>query len=123
MLIQIGLQRLEDFPVPLWLALFVEGTRFTPAKLLAAQEYAAANGLHVPRNVLVPRTKVSCLCCCHEFIPCTISECFHLQKVVLKLLTLVWSGTPFHSLCNDDQLSQQYANSGPARESCTTLLL
>lgn len=60
MLIQVGLKRLEDFPLPLWLALFVEGTRFTPAKLLAAQEYAAANSLHIPRNVLVPRTKVSC---------------------------------------------------------------
>ncbi|XP_078175629.1 1-acyl-sn-glycerol-3-phosphate acyltransferase PLS1-like isoform X2 [Carex rostrata] len=56
--LKVGLKRLEDFPLPLWLALFVEGTRFTPAKLLAAQEYAAANGLHIPRNVLVPRTKV-----------------------------------------------------------------
>lgn len=41
------------------MALFVEGTRFTKGKLLAAQEYAAKAGLRVPRNVLVPRTKVS----------------------------------------------------------------
>ena len=56
--IQSGLQRLRDFPLPFWLALFVEGTRFTQAKLLAAQEYAASTGLSVPRNVLIPRTKV-----------------------------------------------------------------
>lgn len=55
---QSGLQRLKDFPQPFWLALFVEGTRFTQAKLLAAQEYAASTGLPIPRNVLIPRTKV-----------------------------------------------------------------
>ncbi|KAJ4706448.1 1-acyl-sn-glycerol-3-phosphate acyltransferase [Melia azedarach] len=52
-----GLQRLRDYPQPFWLALFVEGTRFTQAKLLAAQEYAASTGLPIPRNVLIPRTK------------------------------------------------------------------
>jgi len=55
---QSGLQQLRDFPLPFWLALFVEGTRFTQAKLLAAQEYATSTGLPVPRNVLIPRTKV-----------------------------------------------------------------
>lgn len=57
-MLQLGLQRLRDFPQPFWLALFVEGTRFTQAKLLAAQEYASSTGLPVPRNVLIPRTKV-----------------------------------------------------------------
>ncbi|XP_019154454.1 PREDICTED: 1-acyl-sn-glycerol-3-phosphate acyltransferase 2-like isoform X1 [Ipomoea nil] len=52
-----GLKRLQDYPLPFWLALFVEGTRFTQAKLLAAQEYAASTGLPIPRNVLIPRTK------------------------------------------------------------------
>nr|GEV20402.1 1-acyl-sn-glycerol-3-phosphate acyltransferase 2 [Tanacetum cinerariifolium] len=52
-----GLQRLKDYPQPFWLALFVEGTRFTQAKLLAAQEYASSMGMPVPRNVLIPRTK------------------------------------------------------------------
>ena len=56
--LQTGIQWLKDFPRPFWLALFVEGTRFTQAKLLAAQEYAASTGLPVPRNVLIPRTKV-----------------------------------------------------------------
>ncbi|CAA2983093.1 1-acyl-sn-glycerol-3-phosphate acyltransferase 2-like [Olea europaea subsp. europaea] len=55
--LKAGLQRLRDFPRPFWLALFVEGTRFTQAKLLAAQEYAASAGIPVPRNVLIPRTK------------------------------------------------------------------
>ncbi|CAI9779464.1 unnamed protein product [Fraxinus pennsylvanica] len=55
--LKAGLQRLRDFPQPFWLALFVEGTRFTQAKLLAAQEYAASAGIPVPRNVLIPRTK------------------------------------------------------------------
>ncbi|KAM1415456.1 hypothetical protein ACFX2I_007104 [Malus domestica] len=50
-------RRLEDFPGPFWLALFVEGTRFTQAKLMVAQEFAASRGLPIPRNVLLPRTK------------------------------------------------------------------
>lgn len=59
--LQSGFEHLKDFPLPFWLALFVEGTRFTQAKLLAAQEYAASAGLPIPRNVLVPRTKVKIL--------------------------------------------------------------
>ena len=57
-MLQSGFQQLKDFPRPLWLALYVEGTRFTKAKLLAAQEFAASKGLPIPRNVLIPRTKV-----------------------------------------------------------------
>ncbi|XP_057999786.1 1-acyl-sn-glycerol-3-phosphate acyltransferase 2 isoform X1 [Hevea brasiliensis] len=66
-----GLQRLKDFPRPFWLALFVEGTRFTQAKLLAAQEYAASEGLPIPRNVLIPRTKgfVSAVSNMRSFVP------------------------------------------------------
>lgn len=56
---QSGFKRLANFPMPFWLALFVEGTRFTKAKLQAAQEFAMAKGLPVPRNVLLPRTKVT----------------------------------------------------------------
>eukprot|EP01018_Ginkgo_biloba_P000802 Gb_24082 [translate_table: standard] len=66
-----GLQQLKDFPRPFWLALFVEGTRFTRAKLHAAQEYAASAGLPVPRNVLIPRTKgfVSAVSNLRSFVP------------------------------------------------------
>lgn len=55
---QAGFENLRDFPTPFWLAVFVEGTRFTQAKLVAAQEYAIEAKLPVPRNVLIPRTKV-----------------------------------------------------------------
>ncbi|RLM99066.1 1-acyl-sn-glycerol-3-phosphate acyltransferase PLS1 [Panicum miliaceum] len=55
--IKWGLQRLKDSPRSFWLALFVEGTRITPAKLLAAQEYATSKGLPYPTNLLIPRTK------------------------------------------------------------------
>ncbi|GAB4843835.1 1-acyl-sn-glycerol-3-phosphate acyltransferase 2 [Ancistrocladus abbreviatus] len=66
-----GLQRLQDYPLPFWLALFVEGTRFTQAKLLAAQEYASSTGLPVPRNLLIPRTKgfVSAVSHMRSFVP------------------------------------------------------
>nr|AGO14579.1 A-class lysophosphatidate acyltransferase 2 isoform 1 [Echium pitardii] len=66
-----GLQRLKDFPQPFWVALFVEGTRFTQAKLLAAQEYATSTGLPVPRNVLIPRTKgfVTAVSHMRSFVP------------------------------------------------------
>lgn len=57
--LQSGFRRLEDFPMPFWLALFVEGTRFTQPKLALSQHYAASKGLPVPRNVLIPRTKVN----------------------------------------------------------------
>ncbi|KAK9928711.1 hypothetical protein M0R45_025834 [Rubus argutus] len=71
-----GFQRLEDFPMPLWLALFVEGTRFTQSKLMAAQEYAASRGLPIPRNVLLPRTKgfVSAVSHMRSFVP-AIYDC------------------------------------------------
>ncbi|XP_064936928.1 1-acyl-sn-glycerol-3-phosphate acyltransferase PLS1 isoform X2 [Musa acuminata AAA Group] len=70
-ILTLGLQHLKDFPRPFWLALFVEGTRFTPAKLIAAQEYAASQGLPIPRNVLIPRTKgfVSAVSIMRPFVP------------------------------------------------------
>ncbi|KAK2967438.1 hypothetical protein RJ640_022370, partial [Escallonia rubra] len=66
-----GLQQLCDFPQPFWLALFPEGTRFTRANLVAAQEYAASAGLPVPRNVLIPRTKgfVAAVSHLRSFVP------------------------------------------------------
>ncbi|GAB2295528.1 1-acyl-sn-glycerol-3-phosphate acyltransferase 2 [Dionaea muscipula] len=69
--LKLGLQRLKDYPLPFWLALFVEGTRFTQAKLLAAQEYATSAGLPVPRNVLIPRTKgfVTAVSHMRSFVP------------------------------------------------------
>ncbi|KAK6124644.1 hypothetical protein DH2020_041616 [Rehmannia glutinosa] len=48
----------KGFPRPFWLALLLRVLASTQAKLLAAQEYASSTGLPVPRNVLIPRTKV-----------------------------------------------------------------
>ncbi|KAL9260504.1 1-acyl-sn-glycerol-3-phosphate acyltransferase 2-like protein [Drosera capensis] len=74
-----GFEQLRDFPFPFWLALFVEGTRFTQGKLLAAQQYAISRGLPIPRNVLLPRTKgfVSAVKGMRSFVPvlydCTVA--------------------------------------------------
>ncbi|KAJ6299448.1 hypothetical protein OIU76_020419 [Salix suchowensis] len=69
--LQTGFEQLADFPMPFWLALFVEGTRFTQAKLQVAQEFAASRGLPVPKNVLIPRTKgfVSAVTHLRSFVP------------------------------------------------------
>ncbi|XP_049394102.1 1-acyl-sn-glycerol-3-phosphate acyltransferase 2 [Solanum stenotomum] len=77
-----GLQRLSDYPLPFWLALFVEGTRFTQAKLLAAQEYAASAGLPVPRNVLIPRTKgfVTAVSHMRSFVPAIYDATIRIPK-------------------------------------------
>ncbi|XP_030487976.2 1-acyl-sn-glycerol-3-phosphate acyltransferase 3 isoform X2 [Cannabis sativa] len=78
-ILKSGFQRLEDFPMPFWLALFVEGTRFTQQKLAVAQHYATARGLPVPKNVLIPRTKgfVSAVSHMRSFVPaiydCTVA--------------------------------------------------
>jgi 1-acyl-sn-glycerol-3-phosphate acyltransferase len=56
---QIGrtFARLVKDKVPIHLVSFAEGTRLTPAKLEAAQAYAAEHGLEVPRHTLIPRSK------------------------------------------------------------------
>ncbi|XP_028757109.1 1-acyl-sn-glycerol-3-phosphate acyltransferase 3-like [Neltuma alba] len=75
-------EQLEDFPMPLWLALFVEGTRFTESKLLSAQEFAVSKGLPIPRNVLVPRTKgfVSAVAGTRTFIEAIYDFTFAIPK-------------------------------------------
>ncbi|XP_020223122.1 1-acyl-sn-glycerol-3-phosphate acyltransferase 3 isoform X2 [Cajanus cajan] len=71
-----GFMHLEHMPLPFWLALFVEGTRFTQTKLLQAQEFAASKGLPIPRNVLIPRTKgfVTAVANLRGFVP-AIYDC------------------------------------------------
>ncbi|KAJ9543779.1 hypothetical protein OSB04_023486 [Centaurea solstitialis] len=80
--LKTGLRNLKDYPQPFWLALFVEGTRFTKAKLLAAQEFASSNGLPVPRNVLIPRTKgfVTSVSQMRSFVPAIIDMTVALPK-------------------------------------------
>ncbi|MBK8014782.1 MAG: acyltransferase [Deltaproteobacteria bacterium] len=43
--------------IPMFLVSFLEGTRRTPKKHLAAQAFAKARGLRCPEHVLVPKTK------------------------------------------------------------------
>nr|XP_043633592.1 1-acyl-sn-glycerol-3-phosphate acyltransferase 2-like [Erigeron canadensis] len=77
--LKAGFENLRDFPMPLWLAVFVEGTRFTHAKLLAAQEFAIESKLPVPKHVLIPRTKgfVAAINHLRSFVPaiynCTVA--------------------------------------------------
>ncbi len=53
-----ALSRLKDFPNPMWMVIFPEGTRCTPKKLEKSVEFAKANNLPVFNHVLLPRTKV-----------------------------------------------------------------
>ncbi|KJE90348.1 1-acyl-sn-glycerol-3-phosphate acyltransferase [Capsaspora owczarzaki ATCC 30864] len=48
---------LDGFPLPFWMVIFAEGTRYTEEKHRASQEFARANNLPVLRHLLVPRTK------------------------------------------------------------------
>jgi hypothetical protein len=91
--LQSGIKRLSDFPLPFWLALFVEGTRFTQVKLLAAQEYATSTGLPVPRNVLIPRTKVKYNSCI-LYLPSS----FTLTLIDWKLCCMGYSMCNLHIL-------------------------
>jgi 1-acyl-sn-glycerol-3-phosphate acyltransferase len=50
-------ERLVSGKVPVHLVSFVEGTRFTMAKLEAAQAYATEHQMPIPRHTLVPRSK------------------------------------------------------------------
>lgn len=45
------------YQVPCWVMSFVEGTRATPAKIRASQDYAKKQGIQPTRHVLLPRTK------------------------------------------------------------------
>jgi len=45
----------QQQPNPTWLFLFPEGTRLSPAKLEASQEFAASRGLPILKHHLVPR--------------------------------------------------------------------
>lgn len=51
------LSTLKDPQVPLWLAIFPEGTDFTEQKCIRSQKYAAEHGLPVLNHVLLPKTK------------------------------------------------------------------
>ncbi|MEM7192769.1 MAG: 1-acyl-sn-glycerol-3-phosphate acyltransferase [Pseudomonadota bacterium] len=52
-----GIKELGQFPDPMLLLQFAEGTRLTPEKLAASQEFAKSRNLPVLQHHLTPRTK------------------------------------------------------------------
>jgi lysophosphatidic acid acyltransferase/lysophosphatidylinositol acyltransferase len=48
---------LLDYPTPVWILLFPEGTRYSVEKHKASQEFAASRGLPDLKHHLIPRTK------------------------------------------------------------------
>nr|ACO14702.1 1-acyl-sn-glycerol-3-phosphate acyltransferase gamma [Caligus clemensi] len=55
-----AIKRLEDYPYPFWLLIYAEGTRFTPEKHLACQEFKSkANDPSIPdlKHHLIPRLR------------------------------------------------------------------
>jgi len=55
--IEATFSRIIEDGIPLWLMLFAEGTRLTPAKLAKSQEFARSRGLQPTAHVMLPRTK------------------------------------------------------------------
>jgi len=51
------LDTLLDYPDPVWILLFPEGTRFTKEKYLASKKFAEERNLPLLKHHLVPRTK------------------------------------------------------------------
>ncbi|KAK0181438.1 hypothetical protein PV327_003725 [Microctonus hyperodae] len=51
------ISELGDYPDPMWLLLYAEGTRFTPQKQEACQKFAKSKGLPLLIHHLTPRTK------------------------------------------------------------------
>ncbi|XP_019229702.1 PREDICTED: 1-acyl-sn-glycerol-3-phosphate acyltransferase PLS1-like isoform X2 [Nicotiana attenuata] len=63
-----GFQQLNDFHQPFWLAVSVEGTRFTHTKLLAAQEYATSAGLPIPSYLIFVLVRENIVQCLEEYV-------------------------------------------------------
>lgn len=55
--VRSAFRRFVEEKIPLWLTLYPEGTRITPAKLAASQDFARRKGLYVPQRGLIPRSK------------------------------------------------------------------
>ena len=51
------LDLLQDYPSPVWILLFPEGTRYTKEKYEASRQFAEKKNLPVLKHHLVPRTK------------------------------------------------------------------
>ncbi|XP_071532361.1 1-acyl-sn-glycerol-3-phosphate acyltransferase delta-like isoform X2 [Panulirus ornatus] len=56
-IMQNQIKEFFDYPYPVWMLLFAEGTRFTPAKHKASMEFARKRGLPELKRLLIPRTR------------------------------------------------------------------
>ncbi|XP_045608732.1 1-acyl-sn-glycerol-3-phosphate acyltransferase delta isoform X2 [Procambarus clarkii] len=56
-IMQSQIKEFFDYPYPVWMLLFAEGTRFTPAKHEASMEFARKRGLPELKRHLIPRTR------------------------------------------------------------------
>ncbi|KAF2354040.1 Phospholipid/glycerol acyltransferase [Trinorchestia longiramus] len=54
---QNQIKEFYDYPYPVWMLLFAEGTRFTPQKHAASMEFARERGLTELKRHLIPRTR------------------------------------------------------------------
>ncbi|RHZ81375.1 hypothetical protein Glove_120g225 [Diversispora epigaea] len=54
---------IKSYAAPIWIVNFVEGTRFSPKKLMEGQQFSMKRGFPVFQNLLFPRTKgfVACV--------------------------------------------------------------
>eukprot|EP00795_Rhopilema_esculentum_P017320 gene17320-8898_t len=55
--IKNSLKALNEYPIPYLIGIFAEGTRMTPAKLKASQEFAVSKGIQPLKHHLLPRPK------------------------------------------------------------------
>ncbi|XP_063584996.1 1-acyl-sn-glycerol-3-phosphate acyltransferase gamma-like isoform X2 [Penaeus indicus] len=56
-IMQNQIKEFFDYPYPVWMLLFAEGTRFTPEKHEASMEFARKRGLPELKRHLIPRTR------------------------------------------------------------------
>ena len=57
MILKEGLKEIQNYPDPVWVLLFPEGTRYTPEKYQAGKEFSESRNLPVLKHCLVPRSK------------------------------------------------------------------
>ncbi|XP_018014674.1 1-acyl-sn-glycerol-3-phosphate acyltransferase delta [Hyalella azteca] len=56
-IMQSQIKEFYDYPYPIWMLLFAEGTRFTQQKHQASMEFARERGLQQLKRHLIPRTR------------------------------------------------------------------
>eukprot|EP00123_Amoebidium_parasiticum_P019965 comp39485_c0_seq1/m.47380 comp39485_c0_seq1/g.47380 ORF comp39485_c0_seq1/g.47380 comp39485_c0_seq1/m.47380 type:complete len:384 (-) comp39485_c0_seq1:126-1277(-) len=101
--IDSGLRQLQDYPLPYWAVLFPEGTRWTPKKHLASQQFSREKGLPVLEHLLTPRPKgfVFAVKCLRQDIDamyiCTFA--FKDKKAPTMLSILKGESTEVHAYC------------------------